>query len=404
MKKSLKMSIRTAAFLVALTAAAGAVPFSAPQAYPCYAAEADGSAEYTEGTYGVLTYKKYSDHVEISGCDKEAESVVIPFGIDGVPVTAIGPNAFEECKLSSVTIPSSVKDIGSWSFAFCENLKAVEIPEGVRVIENDAFANCYSLEEVKLNDGLEEICQGAFSDCTKLRSVTLPEGLLRLRSGAFTFCTSLEEVIFPENQVDVYGNVFQETPWLKARQSEDPLVIVNGTLIDGKACTGDVVIPEGVTIVAAEAFAMNSNITSVVVPESVEYIWNETFYYCSSLKSVEFKGVKYIGGHTFSGCPVLTDIRLPYTLETIAEDAFWEYINSSAVITYSGTEKQWKKVDVQDKSLLFYIAKYSYTGVGFDVNADGEFGIADAVALQKWLLGDKTSELKNWRSADVNDD
>ena len=35
-----------------------------------------------------------------------------------------------------------------------------------------------------------------------------------------------------------------------------------------------------------------------------------------------------------------------------------------------------------------------------DVNLDGIFNIADAVAFQKWLLGDSSDEFKNWENAD----
>ena len=36
-----------------------------------------------------------------------------------------------------------------------------------------------------------------------------------------------------------------------------------------------------------------------------------------------------------------------------------------------------------------------------DLNGDGEVSVADAVCLQKWLLGEPDSELKNWKAADL---
>lgn len=39
-----------------------------------------------------------------------------------------------------------------------------------------------------------------------------------------------------------------------------------------------------------------------------------------------------------------------------------------------------------------------------DCNADGEFTIADAVMLQKWILAVKGAELTDWRAADLNED
>ena len=42
--------------------------------------------------------------------------------------------------------------------------------------------------------------------------------------------------------------------------------------------------------------------------------------------------------------------------------------------------------------------------VAGDVNADGEFNIADAVMLQKWMLGNSDEELANWKAADLCSD
>ncbi len=39
-----------------------------------------------------------------------------------------------------------------------------------------------------------------------------------------------------------------------------------------------------------------------------------------------------------------------------------------------------------------------------DVNGDGVFNKLDVVILQKWLLGDKNAELKNWKNADLYED
>ena len=39
-----------------------------------------------------------------------------------------------------------------------------------------------------------------------------------------------------------------------------------------------------------------------------------------------------------------------------------------------------------------------------DVNADNQFNIADAVLLQRWLLGDQEAKLTNWQAADLCED
>ena len=54
---------------------------------------------------------------------------------------------FESCiSLKSIHLPSSIKFIGTWAFAYCNNLKSV-ILDGVNKIGYDSFENCYNLEE-----------------------------------------------------------------------------------------------------------------------------------------------------------------------------------------------------------------------------------------------------------------
>lgn len=53
------------------------------------------------------------------------------------------------------------------------------------------------------------------------------------------------------------------------------------------------------------------------------------------------------------------------------------------------------------QALLDVKSKYIPEDVEGDVNSDGEFSIADVVALQKWLLTDPESDFVNWENADM---
>lgn len=83
-------------------------------------------------TYGDLSYEKQGDHIEITGCIKNAVSVTIPDKIDGLPVTSIGDRAFEDCSdLKTISISNNVKSIGHYSFYGCINLTDLVIPNSV---------------------------------------------------------------------------------------------------------------------------------------------------------------------------------------------------------------------------------------------------------------------------------
>ena len=83
---------------------------------------------------------------------KTAETYAIPAG-----VTSIGHAAFSYCtSLTSVTIPSSVKIIGSYAF-YSTSLTSVTIPDGVEYIYEYAFGGCEKLSYVYLPDSIKNV-------------------------------------------------------------------------------------------------------------------------------------------------------------------------------------------------------------------------------------------------------
>ncbi len=186
--------------------------------------------------------------------------------------------------------------------------KAVIIPaeidgKKVKAIGDDAFAKRENLESVVISDGIQILGWDVFNGCKKLKNIIIPES------------------------VELFmGRVFAGTPWLKSKQKENPLVIVNGFLIDGKKCEGDVVIPDGVIDVASEAFCKCKGITSVSIPDGVTEIGHRAFQGCKALTSVTLPStVTIIGEEAFEGCKALENLNSPDNfdkLENLYEFAF----------------------------------------------------------------------------------
>ena len=80
------------------------------------------AAENTS-TYGKLKYTLTSDRAIITSCEKSAVSVTIPEEIEGKPVLQIAENAFySHTELTDVTIPDTVRALGSRAFYGCSKL------------------------------------------------------------------------------------------------------------------------------------------------------------------------------------------------------------------------------------------------------------------------------------------
>ena len=87
-------------------------------------------------------------------------------------ITGVSGSAFLYMeKLSSVSIPSSVRTIGASAFFGC-GLTSLVLPEGITEIGTTAFMNNAKLERVTLPASLKTVSANAFDGCTGLKTVT----------------------------------------------------------------------------------------------------------------------------------------------------------------------------------------------------------------------------------------
>ncbi len=84
-----------------------------------------------------------------------------------------------------------------------------------------------------------------------------------------------------------------------------------------------IVIPDTVSVIAPEAFALNSIVRKVVLPSGLKRIEAGTFRGCVNIDTVVIPdSVCYIGKHAFLGCISIKNIELPKSLIMIDEGAF----------------------------------------------------------------------------------
>jgi hypothetical protein len=149
-------------------------------------------------------YTTNNGAITIAGYSGPGGSVSIPDTINGLPVAAIGDDAFEYCAgLARITIPNGVASIGNAAFAGCISLTNVTIPNSVASIGDDAFSYCASLAGVAIPNGVASIGVGAFSDCASLTNVTIPNNVASIGDEAFSHCTSLANVTIPKSVTSI---------------------------------------------------------------------------------------------------------------------------------------------------------------------------------------------------------
>lgn len=135
-----------------------------------------------------------------------------------------------------------------------------------------------------------------------------------------------------------------------------------------------VTIPDSVTAILDRAFANCYQLTNISIPNSVTSIGFSAFEHCTSLQSITLPSslrnismflfrncsqlttihipdsVLSIQDYAFGNCTRLETIRIPVSVTSIGNLAFASCPNSMTV-TYSGSKKQWNKINGKDELL-----------------------------------------------------
>ena len=175
--------------------------YAAAKGWNMFAAIEEG--ELKEGFDGVLkySYSTGSNEATVIQDDsyQEMTEVVIPatatLGSKTYQVKAVGNDAFKNCsKLTSLTLSEGLASIGNNAFQNTR-ISSVSLPGTLRTIGNSAFEDCYSLTSVVIPEGVEKIGSYAFSYMGNLEKITLPSTLKEIGSRLLLWDTKLTIVV-----------------------------------------------------------------------------------------------------------------------------------------------------------------------------------------------------------------
>lgn len=245
----------------------------------------------------------HSNHFYLNG--EEVIDLVIPDGVTKI-------NSFAFCHaamLKSAKLPESVMTIGAYAFAGCTGLQSVNIPEGITTIDSGVFSNC-SVSSISIPNSVTKISWRAFYDCKNLKSLTIGNGITTIESQAFAYLDNLEDVYISDLQswIQIWKEPSNDTNFgmsvLGGPVHYQPLEYAKHLYLNGKEIK-DLVIPEGVTTVPADAFLKFVGLTSATIPD-----WVESFAFssCANLKTITVgNGTDKIKVY---GCESLSDLEI----------------------------------------------------------------------------------------------
>ena len=352
------------------------------------------AADYEEVESGVLTFKVYSDHAEVSKCKSDVEGkVAIPNKINGVFVTAIGDKAFSFCKgMTEVVIPGSVTSIGKDAFKGCNiwvshygtlycipdqtniivpdditdvdiylnpSVRTITCPESVTNIKIEPLEleNRYPLSLTVMNpdctinaytyhyyNAVADYYGSSYIGAIKQKGHEYKLPYFPLDDPNFSLEGKYNDNITYKidsnynmtlsGKGTMYGYV-NNTIIKDLRYAVNKLVIGEGiTYIKGfdGYVAESVKIPDSVVVIGESAFEGCFNLSAVNIPDSVLSIEKYAFTDCSALDSLKLPDdLRSIGEGAFVGCTGLTSVTIPANVKSIGKNAFMGCDNLKSV-------------------------------------------------------------------------
>lgn len=206
--------------------------------------------------------------------------------------------------------PSTCEETGLTDGEKCTKCKAILVPQQV-------ISKC----EPVTYEGLKSTCvefgltKGAYCSCKKCQKILSGHATIPLidhtynKDGICTLCNNKK----PTNNIN-YSSDYGE---------------LTASVISSNA-SGDIIISSTygnmnvVTVISSSAFK-NKEITSVVIPNTIETIGQSAFANCEKIKTVTFTSdtaITFIGSGAFSDCTLLENFVIPNTVTSIGVDAF----------------------------------------------------------------------------------
>ncbi|MBR3946641.1 MAG: leucine-rich repeat domain-containing protein [Bacteroidales bacterium] len=306
----------------------------------------------------------YNDNILMYVPYLSSSVISVPEGIKTIHRDAF----IDHYNLSTLTIPSSVTDIGSYSFRNCTNLSTVNFnaidcnatsafvsleslttlnfASNVTRISDSICFFCSNLVDLVLPDSLTYIGKCAFLNCVLPSTITIPENVTYIGEGAFHQCTGLSTLYF--NATNCTSDLIEgsSSATIFGGSSLSTVIIgENVTRIPNSflwACQNvqSLTIPESTTIIGNKAF-LASGLTEITIPENVTEIGGGAFWSCTNLTTVNYNAINCTSAgsssqYIFKDCSALTTVNIGENVTNIPDYLFYKCTELTSV-TFSNS-------------------------------------------------------------------
>lgn len=294
-------------------------------------------------------------------------------------ITEVADKAlYNNTKIKSVKLPSTIKTIGEKAFYGCTKLEKVKLASVVR-IEKDAFTKCNKLKDVSgigtgsvisigknrynmLSDGTFEFARlentkdnsltipstakiGAVSykvtaiaakavDKTKIKTATIGKYVKTIGSKAFQKCTSLTKVTFKGKNIEIGSYAFDGCKKLKTISGGKGSILTVGSY-KYKITDDKTVAVAGLKSTKTKKVEIGSTVKIGAKSYKITSIADKAFYDTNITSVVIGKNVKTIGTQAFYSCDSLKKVTIGTSVTKIGKQAFYGCRKLSSVTIHT---------------------------------------------------------------------
>lgn len=292
--------------------------------------------------------------------------------------------------LKEINLGSEFTEIPDNYFSGLVNLTKVTVPDTIKTIGSYAFYDCGSLENFEVSDKTEEIGSYAFYGCKLLKNIDIPSSIKDLNEYCFAYTAT--ESFFASSVLESIGDGCFKGCSQLAEISLGNVMIIGESAFEDCVSITKAIIPDSVSTVGKRAFKNCDALITVYMSDNVNYIADECFYGCTTLNEFVWESKsKLIGIRSFAYCTSLNEFDFE-NLKKLYDNSF---LNSGVTVAQLGegnneTASELKEIEVQS---FMDCDNLATLGIGGNVTTIKTQAFANCENLETAVIADSVTEI-----------